>query len=75
MKKVILFAVAGIFAFGLSSYKKDWDCDCKSANPNLTTTGETYVNVSKKDATNACDAYETSSKTYFPDIDCKVTAK
>lgn len=52
MKKVLLLAVAGVFVLGLSSCKKEWDCQCKVAGITVTTK---TAKLSKADAKTACE--------------------
>ncbi|MEX0813932.1 MAG: hypothetical protein WD048_17060 [Chitinophagales bacterium] len=53
MKKMLLvFAVAGM-AFGFSSCKKDYTCECDG------TVVGTFENTKKSDAEDACDAMNT----------------
>jgi hypothetical protein len=53
MKKVLMFAVAGLFVAGLASCKKDHTCTCTAGGSSSTTT---FPDTKKKDAQDACDA-------------------
>ncbi|MBI1268483.1 MAG: hypothetical protein GC193_13740 [Cryomorphaceae bacterium] len=58
MKKVLMFAVAGLFVAGLASCKKDHTCTCTISGNTSTTT---FSDSKKKDAQDACDALSTSA--------------
>lgn len=58
MKKALtLFAGVAVVAMLFSSCKKDYTCTCTASG--LSTTA-TFVKVSKKDATDACDQLNTT---------------
>ncbi len=61
MKKVLLVAVAGVFALGLTSCKKDYKCVCKSSTENagVEYVAGNYTNVTKSAATTSCDQFAT----------------
>lgn len=52
MKKVLSFAAAAVFVFGLSSCKKDYTCEC-TANGQVIATQT--ANMKKKDAETWCE--------------------
>lgn len=60
MKKLI-FGVSAIVLLGLSSCKKDYNCECTYQNTGNTTVTEnkTIKNVTLDDAKKTCDGYET----------------
>lgn len=60
MKKVI-FGVSAIVLLGLSSCKKDYNCECTYQNTGSTTVTEnkTIKNATLDDAKKTCDGYET----------------
>lgn len=58
MKKVLMFAVAGLFVAGLASCKKDYTCSCTISGQ---TTSTPINDAKKKDAQDACDALSTSA--------------
>lgn len=60
MKKLI-FGVSAIVLLGLSSCKKDYNCECTYQNTGSTTVTEnkTIKNVTLDDAKKTCDGYET----------------
>lgn len=62
MKKVILFAAAGLFV--LASCKKDYTCECTSTNGGATATASTTINDTKKNAEQECEAQNESAGTY-----------
>ncbi|GDX52114.1 hypothetical protein LBMAG27_11610 [Bacteroidota bacterium] len=58
MKKALtLFAGVAVVAMLFSSCKKDYTCTCTSAG---VSTPATFVKVSKKDATDACNQLNTT---------------
>ena len=59
MKKLLILAVVGCFALGLTSCKKDYTCSCTIAG---TTTKSEIKDAKKKDAQDACDALDTAAK-------------
>ena len=61
MKKLI-FGVSAIVLLGLSSCKKDYDCECTYQDPSTTTVTEhkTIKNSSLDDAKKTCDGYEST---------------
>lgn len=61
MKKILSFAVAGVFVLGMASCKKDYTCTCKSASSTDELKYE-YKGVKKKDAESTCDAQAASWK-------------
>lgn len=52
MKKVLLLAIVAT-AFGLTSCKKDYTCECTILG---TTSSVKYTNVKKADAKKSCEA-------------------
>lgn len=58
MKKVLMFAVAGLFVAGLASCKKDYTCSCTISG---LTSSTTIPDSKKKDAEDACDALSTAA--------------
>lgn len=62
MKKVILFAAAGMFV--LASCKKDYTCECTSTNGSTSTSVSTTINDTKKNAEQECEAQNESAGTY-----------
>ena len=67
MKKTLGIAVVALFAFGLSSCVKDYDCNCTTTvtvNGQSTTSSSTVtVKGNKKVAEEACKAFENSTTT------------
>ena len=63
MKKVLLIAVAGVFALGFTSCKKDYKCVCTSSTENagVEYVAGSYTNVTKSTATTSCDQFATLS--------------
>jgi len=61
MKKLI-FGVSAIVLLGLSSCKKDYDCECTYQDTGSTTITEhkTIKNSSLDDAKKTCDGYEST---------------
>lgn len=61
MKKYLSLIAAGALIFGLTSCKKDWNCECKTTySDGSTTTFTTLIpKQTKKDAETACNALET----------------
>lgn len=61
MKKLI-FGVSAIVLLGLSSCKKDYNCECTYQDTGNTTITEnkTVKNSSLDDAKKTCDGYETT---------------
>lgn len=64
MKNLLLIA-AVLFAFSVTSCKKDYTCVCTVAG---TSTDLEMEDVSKKDAEDACDELSDAS----PDVTCKL---
>lgn len=60
MKKfAFFFGVAFIASIALSSCKKDYTCDCTYTAGGQTVSAKSeFVGVKKKDAEEACDAYQ-----------------
>lgn len=61
MKKVTFIAIAAFFTLSLASCKKDWTCKCTSTAAGVSASAEYPINATKKDAEDACTAFETSS--------------
>lgn len=61
MKKVV-FGVAAMVLLGLTSCKKDYDCECTYQDTGSVTVTEhkTIKNSSLDDAKKTCDGYESS---------------
>ena len=56
MKKIaLLIALGGVFA--MTSCKKDWTCACTVSGASI---DATILNAKKSDATDACDAFQTT---------------
>jgi hypothetical protein len=60
MKKVITIAAAALILASFASCKKDYTCTCKGTN--LTTITYTLGKLTKKDATDVCDTWNTTVK-------------
>ncbi len=57
MKKVLFVAAIAAFAFGATSCKKDYTCECSTTvNGETFTTSAEYKDVKKKDAEDSCEA-------------------
>ena len=73
MKKVLLStALIAIFAFGMTSCKKDYTCDCKDGNGTQFDT-QTYPNSNITDAKRSCNERENFWKnTTVPAANCTI---
>ncbi|MCB0482245.1 MAG: hypothetical protein KDC83_12495 [Flavobacteriales bacterium] len=69
MKKILSFAVAGVFVLGMASCKKDYNCKCTDGTDTETTP---LGKVKKKDAETACTAKQTLYNTYGGGVTCTV---
>ena len=70
MKKVLLFSGV-LFAFGVTSCKKEYNCTCTSSGSEVT---ETFAEMSKKDAKEACKEDEDAWKALgVSDATCEVS--
>ena len=62
MKKVTFIAIAAFFTLSLASCKKDWSCKCTVTVGGASSTIDNPINgATKKDAEDACTAFETSA--------------
>ena len=61
MKKIIL--VGAVALLGLASCKKDYTCECTMDLYGVKTTSSTTLNATKSDATEACEAGNTTGFT------------
>ena len=64
MKKIIL--VGAVALLGLASCKKDYTCECTMDLLGVKTTSSTTLNATKSDATEACEAGNTTG------LSCKI---
>lgn len=69
MKKILLVAAAFLITGSFMSCTKDYTCECKftDGTPTLTIPIE---KAKKNDATDACDAFETTYKIGDPKVTC-----
>lgn len=72
MKKILL--VAAVAGLSMASCKKDHTCECTTTTPNGSSTTTFTVNETKKKATDACTALQTSvqSGTTTVTSSCKI---
>lgn len=65
MKKAVLsMAVMGLVAFGFTSCKKDYVCQCTYTTPGASgTVSQTYENTTKADAQEQCNGYASANGT------------
>ena len=75
MKKVLFStALIAIFAFGMTSCKKDYTCECKSTPSDSFYDYSTTFHAKKADAKTACDVldYTTSNGTSTVTVNCEI---
>ena len=71
MKKVLF--VAAVAVLGLTSCKKNWNCECKVTVSNVSTTQTSAINgATKKNATDACNTVQASYNTVYSTGTCEL---
>lgn len=76
MKTKLLFIGLLLGAASLTSCKKDWNCDCEYSQDGVTLEGSAeFKDVSKKDAEEACDSFESTSSMAGQSWDCTLSEK
>jgi len=71
MKKALPFMFVASLAFGAVSCSKDYNCEC-AASANLPAQTFPIADATKSDATDACDAFETTRKIVAPAATCEL---